>query len=154
MKLYKVQFTNTIGDNVVTVPTDSEFLIGLSNGDEEAVVKLYDGDTEIAPMEDKIGSYTVFRFTTGGNPFRKHYKGTFTKTETVEGITTVIYSVLVDILVICVNLSVAYRDFEGGGGSSVEIVTEINSSSTDEQVPSAKCVYDIVGDVETLINNI
>jgi hypothetical protein len=32
------------------------------------------------------------------------------------------------------------------------LVTSISSSSTDTQYPSAKCVYDIVGDVETLIN--
>lgn len=31
-------------------------------------------------------------------------------------------------------------------------VTSISSSSTDAQYPSAKCVYDIVGDIETLIN--
>lgn len=32
------------------------------------------------------------------------------------------------------------------------LVTSISSSSTNTQYPSAKCVYDIVGDVETLIN--
>lgn len=32
------------------------------------------------------------------------------------------------------------------------LVTSVSSSSTDTQYPSAKCVYDIVGDVETLIN--
>lgn len=31
-------------------------------------------------------------------------------------------------------------------------VTSISSGSTDTQYPSAKCVYDLVGDVETLIN--
>ena len=31
-------------------------------------------------------------------------------------------------------------------------VTSLSSSSTDTQYPSAKCVYDIIGDVETLIN--
>jgi stringent starvation protein B len=31
-------------------------------------------------------------------------------------------------------------------------VTSLSSQSTDTQYPSAKCVYDIVGDVETLIN--
>lgn len=31
-------------------------------------------------------------------------------------------------------------------------VTSISSSSTNTQYPSAKCVYDIVGDIETLIN--
>lgn len=30
-------------------------------------------------------------------------------------------------------------------------VTSLSSSSTDEQYPSAKCVYDIVGDIETLL---
>lgn len=31
-------------------------------------------------------------------------------------------------------------------------VTSISSSSTDTQYPSAKCMYDIIGDIETLIN--
>ena len=30
-------------------------------------------------------------------------------------------------------------------------VTSLSSSSTDAQYPSAKCVYDIVGDIETLL---
>lgn len=30
-------------------------------------------------------------------------------------------------------------------------VTSISSSSTDTQYPSAKCVYDLIGDVETLL---
>lgn len=33
-------------------------------------------------------------------------------------------------------------------------VTAIDQDSTDEQYPSAKCVYDIVGDIETLLANI
>lgn len=31
-------------------------------------------------------------------------------------------------------------------------VTSLSSSSTDTEYPSAKCIYDIVGDIETLIN--
>lgn len=31
-------------------------------------------------------------------------------------------------------------------------VTSLSSSSTDTEYPSAKCVYDLLGDVETLIN--
>ena len=216
MKLYKVNFTNTIGNNVVTVPTDSEFLLGLSNGDASATVQLFDGETELEAMEDKIGSYTVFQFETSGVPSRKHYKGVFTKTDTEDDEEILIYSVTVDILVICQNLSVAYRDLTGGGGgsyvlpeatastlggikvganlaindgvlsthapyelpaasnqtlggvkvgnglsvdangtlSTTGLVTSIDSSSTDAQYPSAKCVYDLVGDVETLINAI
>lgn len=30
-------------------------------------------------------------------------------------------------------------------------VTSLSSSSTDTQYPSAKCVYDIIGDIETLL---
>lgn len=33
-----------------------------------------------------------------------------------------------------------------------DLVTSISSSSTHKQYPSAKCVYDLLGDVETLIN--
>lgn len=36
----------------------------------------------------------------------------------------------------------------------VNIVTSIDSSSTDDEVPSAKCVYDIVGNVEALLSKI
>lgn len=34
------------------------------------------------------------------------------------------------------------------------LVTSISSASTDSQYPSAKCVYDIVGDIETLLSQI
>lgn len=34
---------------------------------------------------------------------------------------------------------------------SLPIVTSISSLSTDTQVPSAKCMYDIIGNVETLL---
>lgn len=33
-------------------------------------------------------------------------------------------------------------------------VTSLSSSSTDTQYPSAKCVYDLVGDIETLLSSI
>lgn len=31
------------------------------------------------------------------------------------------------------------------------LVTSISAQSTDTQYPSAKCVYDLVGDIETLL---
>ena len=34
------------------------------------------------------------------------------------------------------------------------LVTSINSSSTDTQYPSAKCVYDIIGNIETVLQGI
>lgn len=38
-----------------------------------------------------------------------------------------------------------------GAEASGNKVTSLSSASTDAQYPSAKCVYDIVGDVETLL---
>lgn len=101
MKLYKIDFNNQIGKNIVTVPTDSEFLLGLSNGDSAATIKLYDDVTEITALEDKVGNYTCFRFSTNETPSRKVYKGTVNGSQPVE------------ILVISKKMSVAYRDFEG-----------------------------------------
>lgn len=40
----------------------------------------------------------------------------------------------------------------GGGGSSVDIVTSVSASSTDVQVPSAKCLYTLLGDVTAQID--
>lgn len=40
----------------------------------------------------------------------------------------------------------------GQGGSSVDIVTSVSASSTDEQVPSAKCLYDLLGNVTAQID--
>ena len=34
------------------------------------------------------------------------------------------------------------------------LVTSISSASTDAQYPSAKCVYDIIGDIETLLSQV
>ena len=39
----------------------------------------------------------------------------------------------------------------GGKQDTTNLVTSVSSSSTDTQYPSAKCVYDLVGDVETLL---
>ena len=33
----------------------------------------------------------------------------------------------------------------------LNLVTSISSSSTDTQYPSAKCVYDIIGNLETIL---
>lgn len=38
------------------------------------------------------------------------------------------------------------------GGSGVDIVTSVSASSTDEQVPSAKCLYDLLGNVTAQID--
>lgn len=43
---------------------------------------------------------------------------------------------------------------EDSSESTTNKVTSLSSSSTDTQYPSAKCVYDIVGDIESLLNNI
>ena len=40
------------------------------------------------------------------------------------------------------------------GDSGVTIVTTISASSTDEEVPSAKCMWDLIGDIETLLSEV
>jgi len=38
--------------------------------------------------------------------------------------------------------------------TTANLVTSVSSSSTDSQYPSAKCLYDLVGDIETLLASI
>ncbi len=47
-------------------------------------------------------------------------------------------------------------DFSGGAGmeDAANKVTELSAASTDTQYPSAKCVYEIVGNVKALIDNL
>ena len=40
------------------------------------------------------------------------------------------------------------------GDGVVDIVTSISSSSTDTQVPSAKCMYDLIGNIEALLSEV
>ena len=41
---------------------------------------------------------------------------------------------------------------EPGQGGSVDIVTSVSAESTDNEVPSAKCLYDLVGNIADRIN--
>lgn len=41
---------------------------------------------------------------------------------------------------------------EPGQGGSVDIVTSVSASSTNDEVPSAKCLYDLLGNVTALID--
>ena len=41
-----------------------------------------------------------------------------------------------------------------GKQDEANLVTTLSSSSTDSQYPSAKCVYDIIGNVETLLSEV
>ena len=47
----------------------------------------------------------------------------------------------------------SHQDISGKENTSNK-VTSISSSSTDTQYPSAKCVYDIIGDVESLLSEV
>ena len=48
------------------------------------------------------------------------------------------------------KVKAAIPDISGKENTSNK-VTSLSSSSTDTQYPSAKCVYDLVGDIETLL---
>lgn len=37
---------------------------------------------------------------------------------------------------------------------TVNLVTSISANSTDSQYPSAKCVYDLIGNLESILHNI
>jgi hypothetical protein len=52
------------------------------------------------------------------------------------------------------NLTINSTTDTSGLESTSNKVTTISSSSTDTQYPSAKCVYDIVGNVETLLETL
>ena len=41
-----------------------------------------------------------------------------------------------------------------GYQTTSNLVTSVSSISTDSQYPSAKCVYDIIGDIETLLSQV
>ena len=47
---------------------------------------------------------------------------------------------------------------QSGGVTGIQttsnLVTSVSSSSTDSQYPSAKCLYDMVGDIEALLASI
>ena len=47
----------------------------------------------------------------------------------------------------------AHQDISGKENTSNK-VTSLSSSSTDTQYPSAKCVYDLIGDIETLLQGV
>lgn len=38
--------------------------------------------------------------------------------------------------------------------SKYDLVTSLSESSTDMQYPSAKCVYDLIGNIETLLSEV
>ena len=50
------------------------------------------------------------------------------------------------------TVSLTYSDV--GAENIQNKVTSLSSSSTDIQYPSAKCVYDIVGDVESILTTL
>ena len=52
------------------------------------------------------------------------------------------------------NRVTAIEDAMPAMQTTSNLVTSINSSSTDTQYPSAKCVYDIIGNIETVLQGI
>lgn len=57
------------------------------------------------------------------------------------------------IVVATVATSISAAEWDAKQDKS-NLVTSISASSTDTQYPSAKCVYDIVGDIESLLSTI
>ena len=57
------------------------------------------------------------------------------------------------VVVATVATSISAAEWDAKQDKS-NLVTSISASSTDTQYPSAKCVYDIVGDIESLLSTI
>lgn len=57
------------------------------------------------------------------------------------------------IVVATVATSISVAEWDAKQDKS-NLVTELSLASTDTQYPSAKCVYDLVGDIETLLSSI
>ena len=38
--------------------------------------------------------------------------------------------------------------------TTTNLVTSLSASSTDSQYPSAKCIYDMIGNIESILHNI
>ena len=65
----------------------------------------------------------------------------------VEGTDKDMYGLLQDVITQVEEMSTAKEDV-------INKVTSINANSTDSEYPSAACVYKIVGDIETLLQEI
>lgn len=124
MKLYKIDFanyTNIDAPYKITVPTDSQFLIGLSNGDADATVVLKDANgASLTAETSKIGAYTAFRFSTTGTPSKSKYEGTISG-----GTGATAYVQKIALLVVVDKMTVAYIDKEGiSAAEAVEAVED------------------------------
>ena len=72
------------------------------------------------------------------------------RSSTVQPNSVGVYYYLV-VATIATSISIAEWDAKQDKSN---LVTSISAQSTDTQYPSAKCVYDIVGDIESLLSNI
>jgi hypothetical protein len=50
--------------------------------------------------------------------------------------------------------AVTFGGKEASAFQESNLVTEINASSDDQHYPSAKCMWDVVGEVESLLSSI
>ena len=81
MKLFKT-YPRGIGNQVISVPTNADFLIGVKTDNELSSATLTDLASleELSPLDEKIGSYLAFKESTGNKPFSKEYIATLTGT--------------------------------------------------------------------------
>lgn len=56
--------------------------------------------------------------------------------------------------VVCANVFTASGGTIGDYQTKSNLVTSLSANSTDVQYPSAKCVYDLIGDVENLLSQV
>lgn len=82
MKVYKFK-NKGIGKQAVTIPTDSEYMIGIEKLGGVESVKLYDGETELS-ASFTLNNYVLFQTFSGGEPATKEYKAVLSGETTQE----------------------------------------------------------------------
>ena len=136
---------NIVGEiNGNNQPTNQEVLGESSPNISGAFGGIY--GWQLAASDSDVG-YQMLR---GINFDASRSNAIYGRSSTVQPNAVAVYYYLV-VATVATSISVAEWDAKQDKSN---LVTSISAQSTDTQYPSAKCVYDIVGDIESLLSTI
>lgn len=156
-------FISNISEVVGDITTSLEYrLNGFSVCTDSFYLGAYHDNEEIDPTSYSANSYITSGPVSGLELYDKDMMNLTSGNIYIRATSSVDMSYSGRVLVPTVNnsgsinkqaVNVDYLNTQlAGYQTTSNLVTSVSSSSTDTQYPSAKCVYDIVGDIETLIN--
>lgn len=145
----------------------SAFLQGYTGGDvdRQAGVPNIVGEMQLADDRQTIFSGAFYQKTTGssgnctdsGIMANRRLGFDASRSNPIYGRSTTVQpnavAVYYYVVVATVATSISAAEWDSKQDKS-NLVTSISSASTDTEYPSAKCVYDIVGDIESLLSTI